>query len=214
MNGKDIELTRRRVLGGVATIGAASAATGAGTFAYFSDTESSSGNVVNAGTLDLGSATGSTIKLENAVPGAAGSSTTFTSTYTGSVAAEIDIDFSISESSITETAEPSSNNTEIDASTFAQYVEVTEASVDIGSTPHEENLLSNISNNADGFKDLDTLVSAAPFDAVTGNNAADGEDVAVTIGLKLHSSAGNGAQADGVDLTVDIIAEQPGKDNP
>ncbi|MFB6176159.1 MAG: TasA family protein, partial [Halobaculum sp.] len=47
------ELTRRRVLGGALTVGAASAATGAGTLALFSDTEQSSGNTVSAGTLDL-----------------------------------------------------------------------------------------------------------------------------------------------------------------
>ena len=47
------KLTRRQLLGGFLTIGAAGAAAGAGTMAYFSDTESSSGNTVQAGTLDL-----------------------------------------------------------------------------------------------------------------------------------------------------------------
>lgn len=46
-------LTRRRVLGGLATVGSASAAAGAGTMAAFSDTESSSANSVQAGTLNL-----------------------------------------------------------------------------------------------------------------------------------------------------------------
>ncbi|EMA42207.1 hypothetical protein C448_11771 [Halococcus morrhuae DSM 1307] len=45
-------LTRRRVLGGMATIGAAGAV-GAGTWAQFNDTEEASGNSVIAGTLDL-----------------------------------------------------------------------------------------------------------------------------------------------------------------
>lgn len=48
-----IELTRRRALGGLATIGVASAGAGAGTMALFSDRETSSGNSVRAGTLDL-----------------------------------------------------------------------------------------------------------------------------------------------------------------
>lgn len=47
------ELTRRKILGGMATIGAASAVAGAGTMAYFSDTEESTGNSVSAGTLNL-----------------------------------------------------------------------------------------------------------------------------------------------------------------
>ncbi|MEE6211158.1 TasA family protein [Salarchaeum sp. III] len=48
-----IELTRRRALGGLLTLGAAGAAGGAGTMAYFSDTETSTGNTVSAGTMNL-----------------------------------------------------------------------------------------------------------------------------------------------------------------
>lgn len=47
------ELNRRRALAGLGTIGVASAGAGAGTMALFSDTEESSGNTVQAGTLDL-----------------------------------------------------------------------------------------------------------------------------------------------------------------
>lgn len=46
-------LTRRKVLGALASIGAASAVAGAGTLAAFSDTEDSTGNTVSAGTLTL-----------------------------------------------------------------------------------------------------------------------------------------------------------------
>lgn len=53
MPGEETRLSRRRVLGGLLTVGAASAAAGAGTMAAFSDSESSSGNAVSAGTLDL-----------------------------------------------------------------------------------------------------------------------------------------------------------------
>mgnify|MGYP006282843821 CR=1 FL=1 len=53
MSDNNIELSRRRILAGLGTIGVASAATGAGTMALFSDEETSSGNVVQAGTLDL-----------------------------------------------------------------------------------------------------------------------------------------------------------------
>ncbi|WP_435180331.1 TasA family protein [Halorussus sp. AFM4] len=47
------DLTRRRVLGGLATIGTASAAAGAGTMALFQDSETSGNNTFAAGTLDL-----------------------------------------------------------------------------------------------------------------------------------------------------------------
>ncbi|MCU4801482.1 CalY family protein [Halobacteria archaeon HArc-gm2] len=212
MNGKDIELSRRRVLGGIATVGAASAAAGAGTFAYFSDTETSDGNTINAGTLDLGSSTGGTISLSNAVPGDT-TSVTVTSTYSGSVDAEVDVDFSVAEDTITENSEPTSNSTELNATEFAEYLEVTEASVDIGSTPHEEDLLSSVSDtNGNSLTDLADLVSAASFDSVTGNNVTDGEDVSVTLSLTFDENAGNDAQADGVDITIDLIAEQSGRD--
>ncbi|MFB6135686.1 MAG: TasA family protein [Halobacteriaceae archaeon] len=71
-----IELSRRKVLGGLTTIGVASAATGAGTMAYFSDTETSSDNTVAAGTLDLeisGSGTTAPVDVTNAAPGDSGS---------------------------------------------------------------------------------------------------------------------------------------------
>ena len=51
-NAPTIELTRRRALAGLATIGVGSAAAGAGTFAAFSDSESTTGGF-SAGTLTL-----------------------------------------------------------------------------------------------------------------------------------------------------------------
>lgn len=53
MPDKTIRLSRRRFLASFATIGGASATTGAGTTAYFADTERSSGNTVQAGSIDL-----------------------------------------------------------------------------------------------------------------------------------------------------------------
>ncbi|MBX0324335.1 SipW-dependent-type signal peptide-containing protein [Halomicroarcula sp. F13] len=47
------ELSRRKVLGGLGTIGVASAGAGLGTTAFFSDTESFDGNKLTAGSLDL-----------------------------------------------------------------------------------------------------------------------------------------------------------------
>jgi predicted ribosomally synthesized peptide with SipW-like signal peptide len=46
-------VSRRKVLGGVGAIGLASAGAGLGTTAYFNDTESFSGNTLEAGSLDL-----------------------------------------------------------------------------------------------------------------------------------------------------------------
>jgi len=68
-----IKLTRRRALAALGVIGAGSAAAGAGTFALFSDTESSGPNSITAGTLDLqldpdGSGASTSITLSNIKP--------------------------------------------------------------------------------------------------------------------------------------------------
>jgi len=73
------EFTRRRVLGGVLTVGAASSAAGAGTFALFDDTETSSANTVQAGTLDLqvnGGGTNTVLDVSDVAPGDSGSDST------------------------------------------------------------------------------------------------------------------------------------------
>ena len=70
-SGSTIELNRRRVLGALGVVGAASAGAGAGTFALFSDTETSSGNSVQAGTLDLtlGNGGSATLTASDVAPG-------------------------------------------------------------------------------------------------------------------------------------------------
>jgi predicted ribosomally synthesized peptide with SipW-like signal peptide len=73
------ELSRRGVLGGLVTMGAASAAAGAGTVALFSDEETSTNNTVQAGTLDLtvnGSGSNAVIDVTNAVPDGSGRDST------------------------------------------------------------------------------------------------------------------------------------------
>jgi len=52
-NPKRYNTTRRQILAGMGAVGLASAGAGLGTTAYFSDTESFSGNTLEAGTLDL-----------------------------------------------------------------------------------------------------------------------------------------------------------------
>lgn len=49
-----MKLSRRKLLGSLGAIGVAAGGAGAGTFAYFQDSETSSGNTVEAGTVDLG----------------------------------------------------------------------------------------------------------------------------------------------------------------
>ena len=53
MTDRFVELTRRKILGSVGTVGAAGAAAGLGTSALFSDQESFTNNSITAGTLDM-----------------------------------------------------------------------------------------------------------------------------------------------------------------
>mgnify|MGYP000144453575 CR=1 FL=1 len=85
-----IELNRRRVLGGVVTIGAAAAAAGAGTTAYFFDDAESSGNSIEAGSLELGSISGESFNISGLVPEGDPKSTEIGPTeYTGDVSSPV-----------------------------------------------------------------------------------------------------------------------------
>lgn len=87
-------VTRRRLLGGLVTVGAASAAAGAGTMAVFTDSEQSGGNDLSAGTLDLTldgqDATVQFLSAATVAPGDSGSGTV-TLRNTGSVPGYVDI---------------------------------------------------------------------------------------------------------------------------
>lgn len=74
MTKRTLDLTRRRMIGALAVVGAGGAAAGAGTYAAFSDQETSSGNSVSATTLDLevdpdGSAASTSISQTGVEPG-------------------------------------------------------------------------------------------------------------------------------------------------
>jgi len=70
MNRK-LDLTRRRALAGIAGLGVVGAGGGAGTFAYFSDEETSTDNNIQSGTLSLSVTDGDTIgyTIQNVAPG-------------------------------------------------------------------------------------------------------------------------------------------------
>lgn len=95
MNDGRLTLTRRRVLFGAVGVGLAGAGAGAGTMATFLDTESSTGNSISAGTLDLkldgGDSTVTFLTETSVAPGDSGSSTLQVSNA-GSLPGYIDIE--------------------------------------------------------------------------------------------------------------------------
>lgn len=215
MSDKGIELTRRKVLGGLTAIGAAGAATGAGTMALFSDTESSSGNTVSAGTLNLttGESTSLVGSATGLAPGESDTPRSVTLTNAGSITGSLDIDVTITGQNDSGGSNPA-NDTDVPADKFAKALEVTTLtyggsdvsgqvtgtqSLDGGSTTYTS--LYDLANNAHGSSE------SAQNDLINLDDpGSSGTDFKLQ--LTLRSEAGNDYQADGVEFEVDFILNQ------
>jgi predicted ribosomally synthesized peptide with SipW-like signal peptide len=90
MSDDGMNLSRRKVLGGITTVGAASAAAGAGTFALFSSNEESDVGTVSTGTVKLGQNGGSTTTFSATNLGSDGSfNSQVQYEYTGTLEADL-----------------------------------------------------------------------------------------------------------------------------
>lgn len=216
------ELTRRRVLGSVVATGAAAAGVGAGTWAAFSDTESSTGNSVKAGTLDLTTSNSGDFKftITGKAPGDGDGATSLdgiavTLSHEGTVPAdhiEIDIDNRPKEDADGDLSS-SDSGPESDTSTatpdgMAEYIVVEELSykntdgtkttyVSGGSatTPGSNRGISDQNENSRiDLDDLDQL-------SEPGSNALDDFDAPTT-------SANGGATTD-LNLNVSLAEDMP-----
>jgi len=208
MSDKNIAVTRRRVLGGIVTVGAASAAVGAGTFAFFSDTESSSNNQVTAGTLDLTGAANGAISISDAAPGdALPNSGTYeiTATYDASSTIDpIEVDLAVTNSEPSSEPSEPSNSTDQSASAFAQQLTVDTA-----------NLLKDGSVQADltstqGVSTADDLGGLSLDDAF--GDVSPGTSVGLELAFTFDTDTGNEFQADGLAMDVQFVGQQPGED--
>ena len=224
-NGR-FELTRRRVLGGVAAVGAAGTGAGVGTWAYFQDTERSTGNTIDAGTLDLkvsdsdegfGDGVSGTWTISNAEPG---DSVLADATLQNAGSLEADhVEFSVS---VYETESDGPNgNDEGDTSPnsadgMAEQFEVTNMTYD-GS-----DVLNDLSDaNGNGIVDIDDLASGndAALDDLTPPPSANGGTESLTLGFRwAHddefdnsvSGVNNDYQGDEMDITVTMALHQDG----
>lgn len=182
-------LTRRRVLGGIATIGAASAAAGAGTMAYFSDTESSTGNTVSAGTLDLkadgGDSAVTTVSVGNAAPGDSNSGST-TLKNSGSIAGSVDLVFGSASNS-----EGDNPESEGDTSSPGDLGAVLEVTVSVGGTQVRSGTFNSVFDGSEAESNV----------ALAAGGSKD-----LTIDWSLPTSAGNDIQGDSVsgDITIQL----------
>ncbi|WP_435552051.1 TasA family protein [Natrinema sp. CGMCC1.2065] len=217
-------MTRRRLLGGLSAIGAVGVASGAGTWAYFSDTEESSGNTIEAGTLDLkvadtdegfGDGVSGTWTISNAKPGDSVLAD-LTLQNAGSLEADhVEIGFSVDETE----ADGSTGTNEADtmpssADGMADQFEVTVF------TYNGTNVRSNLSDaNSNGIVDIDDLVTGngAVLDDLSPPPSANGGTESMTMEFRwAHddefdnsvSGINNDYQGDEFDLTVTYALHQ------
>ena len=175
--------------------------TGIGTWAYFSDVETSTGNILTAGTLDLttndADGVSQTLLATNMAPGDTVGPETITLKNTGSVgASSLDLAFSYVEN------DGSTNPVNMSADATAAQLEVTVLNYG-GSS-----ILGSVSDSQtipNGYIDIEDLKNAD----LSGQGGIDASASKVfEIAVQLRTSTGNDFQADGITVTMTFTLNQ------
>ncbi|MFC2072053.1 TasA family protein [Chloroflexota bacterium] len=172
---------------------------GIGTWAYFSDVETSTGNVLAAGTLDLKTddvdGVSQTLLATNMEPGSTVGPETVILKNSGSLeGSSLDLAFTYEES------DGSANPADMSANATAAVIEVTTLKYD-GSS-----LLGSVSdNNTNGYKDVEDLKNA---DLSGQSGIAASASKEFEIAVKLSNDANKDFQADGITITMIFILNQ------
>jgi len=173
---------------------------GIGTWAYFSDVETSTGNVLTAGTLDLKTddvdGVSQTLLATNMAPGDTVGPETITLKNTGSVAgATLDLAFSYVES------DGGTNPVNMSANATAAKLEVITLNYD-GSS-----LLGSVSDgNSNTYKDIEDLKNA-DLSGQSGIGASASKVFEIAVQLR-GAETGNDFQADGITVTMTFTLNQ------
>ncbi|MFC1897775.1 TasA family protein [Chloroflexota bacterium] len=171
---------------------------GIGTWAYFQDTETSTGNVLTAGTLDLKTdnvdGVTQTLYTSNLKPGD-DTSGSITLKNTGSVAGStLDLVFSYIES------DNSFNSVDKSAYDTATVIELT--TLNLGGS----SLLSSVSDaNLNGYRDIEDLKNA-DLTGQSGINPSATQDFTITVQLRGDTTAD--FQSDGINITITFTLNQ------
>lgn len=196
---------RRRLLVGLIIIGIAAAGAGAGTMAWFSDTEQSADNTINAGTLDLDAPTGGSVTFQSIAPNetvpTTGGNISISVDYprTGNQVDPIIANLSINTSHpANEPSNPLHNTTKKSADQFAKELLVENASVNV---------------NGNQVKDLTGYTTLRDLSGTSLNNVSGlvhpGDTISLDLAFRFNKTAGNAFQADGVNMTVKFVGTQP-----
>ncbi|QLH84144.1 TasA family protein [Halosimplex pelagicum] len=199
MNGENdgTAFSRRRVLAGLVTTGLASAAAGAGTMAAFSDTESSSGNTVQAGTLNLDIDSPGSFSFNGSLKPTDSTTDSVTLVSDGTIDGSLDVDVSYTED------DGDTGNQNVTAQEMAENLEITTLNydgdrtgqIDGGSPP----TLADLNSNDQGSGET------TANDLVNLPDPGNGTDF--TVGFRLKD-VGNDFQGDGIAITFDFHLNQ------
>ena len=198
------------------------AALGMGTYAFFADTDSSSQNPAQAGTLDLslngndGDVTAS-FELTGAAPGES-TSHTYDLKNTGSVSADhvkVSISATENDGGLSEPSDSDLAN-ELGNTETQKHIEVTtyEYQDDGGTT--KQDILASVSNdNGNGIKDLEDVISnKGTVDDLDAPQANGGNTTKLVIEVKIADDDGSytgtdeDIMGDGVDIKLDVTLNQ------
>lgn len=197
MSDEVIRLSRRRALGGLAVIAGASAAAGAGTMAAFSDSESSSSNTVQAGTLELSLDSGGSFDFSTSLAPTQSTQDSVTLLNAGSISGSLDVDVSYTENDAPQ------NDADVSADQVAQNLTV--LSLEYGGN----NLLSGQSLPSDPtlyeLSNNDQAESGSDNDLINLADPGNGTDFTVELEL---ANVGNDFQSDGLDVTFEFDLNQ------
>lgn len=187
------------MLGGIATVGAAGASAGAGTMAYFSDTESSSNNTIQAGTLELSFGGDGSFDMSATLEPGQSVVGSVTLVNDGTVPGSIDVSADYTEN------DAGTNNKDMTADEVAKVLNVLMLEYD---GTDELGQVSDV--DGDGNKTV--------YDLANNDVESDGDDVVdlpdpgggktFTVELEVDSGAGNDYQDDGIDITFTFDLNQ------
>jgi spore coat-associated protein N len=187
----------------------------AGTYAYFSDTESSTNNVLTAGTLDLningGNVAVTTFTASAVAPGDSGSGSS-TLANVGTMAGELDI----TTSAVTNT--PGAGGTEYEGGSgelganaqIAMYIDVDQSGTwNAGDIGLQSNGAMYSFPTVLNYDAINNYVSET-WNAVETMGISASDDIVVN--WQVPAGAGNDIQGDSVSFDIYFILEQPDAD--
>ncbi len=209
----------KKILISLSVIAAVAAIAVGGTIAYFSDTETSSGNTFTAGTLDLtlGESGGAPITLTNMKPGDSGSGI-ITVSNVGSLAGKL---YATSKYVAADGTQPAEFPANMTPDEVAKMLVITAFTADGFDMLSRTDLPRSLDGDATDFTVYD-MVNDASGVSLTGyvspgqlttwysydTDMTSIESHAYALTIQFDPLAGNDYQADGITLTFDFLLTQ------